>query len=63
LLAPLLLSWVERLRDAPELPKTVLASGLLAGEADRVGEAFGSLGFAAAKRLSDGEWAALVLHR
>ena len=61
LLAPLLNGWAARLRDAPELPETVIASGLLVSEADRVAESFGGLGFAEAKRLTQAEWAALVL--
>jgi len=61
LLAPLLLAWVERLRGAAELPRTVVASGLLVSEGDRVAEAFAGLGFAEADRLTDREWAALVL--
>lgn len=61
LLAPLLLTWAGRLRGAEKLPRTLVASGLLASEADRVAEAFAGLGFAEAKRLTHGEWAALVL--
>lgn len=61
LLAPLLVAWADRLAAAPNLPKTVLASGLLASEGDDVAEAFRELGLAEAKRLTDGEWAALVL--
>jgi ribosomal protein L11 methyltransferase len=61
LLAPLLLTWAERLRDAAELPRTVIASGVLISEGDRVAEAFAGHGLAEKKRLSDGEWAALIL--
>ncbi len=61
LLAPLLLAWAGRLRAAAELPRTLVASGLLIAETDRVAEAFASLGFAEADRLIDQEWAALVL--
>jgi ribosomal protein L11 methyltransferase len=63
LLAPLLTTWTARLRNALALPQTVVAGGLLAGEADRVAEAFGSLSFAEAERRSGGEWAALILTR
>jgi ribosomal protein L11 methyltransferase len=63
LLAPLLLSWAARLGDAPELPGTVIASGLLVSEGDRVADAFAGRGFAEAKRLARGEWAALLLTR
>ena len=61
LLAPLLLSWAERLREATEIPRTVIASGLLVGEGDRVAEAFTGLGFAETKRLARGDWGALIL--
>lgn len=61
LLGPLLITWAERLRGASELPRRVLASGLLVGEADRVAEAFAGVGFGETKRRSDGDWAALVL--
>jgi ribosomal protein L11 methyltransferase len=61
LLAPLLLAWARRLRSAPELPKTVLASGLLISEAERLAGAFAGLGFAEAERLTHRGWAALVL--
>jgi ribosomal protein L11 methyltransferase len=63
LLAPLLTAWAARLRDAPELPRTVVASGLLLSEGDRVAEAFARLGFAEASRRTEAEWAALVLTR
>ncbi|HLY50337.1 MAG TPA: 50S ribosomal protein L11 methyltransferase [Solirubrobacteraceae bacterium] len=63
LVAPLLITWTERLRTAPELPRTIIASGLLVGEDDRVAETFMSLGFGEAERLAAGEWAALVLER
>ena len=63
LLAPLLITWAERLRPAAERPQTVIASGLLGGECDRVAEAFASLGLDEAQRLARGEWAALVLHQ
>jgi ribosomal protein L11 methyltransferase len=61
LLGPLLLAWAERLRGAVELPRTVVASGLLVGEADRVASAFAGLGFVETQRRLEGEWAALVL--
>jgi ribosomal protein L11 methyltransferase len=61
LLAPLLLAWAGRLASAAELPRTVVASGLLVGEADRVAAAFARLGFREAERRVGGEWAALVL--
>lgn len=61
LLAPLLITWAGRLQDAVELPDTLVASGLLAGEGDRAAEAFAALGLVEQKRLIDGDWAALVL--
>ncbi len=63
LLGPLLVGWADRLRSASALPSTVIASGLLVSEGDRVAEALASLGFGEARRLIRGEWAALVLSR
>jgi len=63
LLRPLLLRWVERLASAPAVavPESVIAGGLLVGEADEVAGAFAALGLAEAGRLESGEWAALLL--
>ncbi len=62
LLRPLLLelasSWQDEL--APP-PRRLIASGLLAGEADEVAEAFGRVGLREAARRVQGEWAALLL--
>jgi ribosomal protein L11 methyltransferase len=65
LLRPLLLVWAERLaaERAQELPDTVIASGLLVGEADEVSGAFAGLGLVEAVRRESGEWAALLLAR
>jgi ribosomal protein L11 methyltransferase len=63
LVAPLLLRWADRMRAARTLPRTIIASGLLTGEADPVGAAFAGLGFGVAERLGAGEWEALVLRR
>jgi ribosomal protein L11 methyltransferase len=64
LLRPLLLTWAGRLAaDAPERPDVVIASGLLAHEADEVAAAFGACGLAEARRRESGEWAALLLAR
>lgn len=63
LLAPLLIAWADRLAEASVRPERVVASGLLAAEADRVAEAFARIGLVEARRLTHGEWAALVLHR
>jgi ribosomal protein L11 methyltransferase len=63
LLAPLLRTWGARLRELPgeQRPATILASGLLVGEADAV--AGGFAGYTQASRSELGEWAALVLVR
>ena len=65
LLRPLLLTWAERRASAPALPlpETVIASGLLVGEADEVAGAFAALGLVEAERRQSGEWAALLLRR
>jgi ribosomal protein L11 methyltransferase len=63
LLRPLLLAWAERLSAAPAaaVPETVIAGGLLVGEADEVAGAFSALGLVEAARRESGEWAALLL--
>ena len=64
LLRPLLLTWASRLAvAAAEPPDTVIAGGLLVGEADEVAGAFAGLGLAEAARRESGEWAALLLRR
>jgi len=64
LLRPLLLTWASRLAvAAAEPPDTVIAGGLLVGEADEVAGAFAGLGLAEAARRESGEWAALLLQR
>jgi ribosomal protein L11 methyltransferase len=65
LLRPLLLTWASRLAapPAPALPETVIASGLLIGEADEVAGAFAALGLVETARRESGEWAAVVLTR
>lgn len=66
LLRPLLLAWADRLASgspSAPLPETLIASGLLVGEADEVASAFGSLGLVQADRRESGEWAALLLRR
>ena len=59
LLAPLLLDWCGRMGD--DVPGRVIASGLLAEEADRVAGAFAAVGLAERERRVGGEWAALLL--
>ncbi|HTT29016.1 MAG TPA: 50S ribosomal protein L11 methyltransferase [Solirubrobacteraceae bacterium] len=63
LLRPLLLTWAERLARATDLPERVIASGLLAGEADEIAGAFAAVGLVEAARRESGEWAALLLRR
>jgi len=65
LLRPLLLTWASRLASARAvtMPETVIAGGLLVGEADEVAGAFAALGLAEVRRLESGEWAALLLSR
>jgi ribosomal protein L11 methyltransferase len=59
LLGPLLLEWAGR--DWPAgPPERLIASGLLAGEADRVAEAFADQGLCVRERREQGEWAALL---
>jgi ribosomal protein L11 methyltransferase len=62
LLAPLLLVWCEQLADErAQLPGLVIASGLLATEADAVSAAFAAVGLPQTRRVIRGEWAALLL--
>jgi ribosomal protein L11 methyltransferase len=59
LLRPLLLAVAGRLPDPP--PRTLIASGLLAGEADEVAGVFAAYGLRERDRRVEGEWAALLL--
>lgn len=61
LLAPLLSAWARGLADARQLPERVIASGLLASEADGAAAAFASLGFVEERRLLHAGWAAVIL--
>ena len=62
LLAPLLLAWCQQLAAGEaELPGLVIASGLLATEADTVSATFAAVGLAERRRAIRGEWAALLL--
>ena len=63
LLRPLLLAWANRLRDAPQFPERIIASGVLVGEADEVAGAFERLGYGETARRTSGDWAALLLAR
>jgi ribosomal protein L11 methyltransferase len=61
LLASLLLTWAPTLEDPH--PRRIIASGVLAGEAERVSSAFRRRGFTDADRRARGEWVALLLER
>jgi ribosomal protein L11 methyltransferase len=64
LLAPLLLIWCSQLAAGrAEVPDMVIASGLLAREADALRDAFAGVGLVEAGRREHGEWAALLLRR
>jgi ribosomal protein L11 methyltransferase len=60
LLGPLLLTWAGLMR---EVPRRVIASGLLVSEADVVADAFAAHGLVERARGASGEWAALLLER
>ena len=59
LLRPLLLVLADRLPHPP--PRTLIASGLLAGEADEIAAAFAARGLGERYRRVEGDWAALAL--
>jgi ribosomal protein L11 methyltransferase len=61
LLRPLLLAFAERLAVPP--PTTLIAGGLLRGEADEVAAAFGRHGLSESARREAGDWAAVLLRR
>lgn len=58
LTAPVLREVAARLEEPPRL---LVCSGLLHREADEVAEAFAAHGLAERRRLSDGDWSALLL--
>ncbi len=60
LLRPLLLDYARVLHEPP---RTLIASGLLAHEADEIAAAFAPLGLREQDRRERGEWAALLLTR
>jgi ribosomal protein L11 methyltransferase len=62
LTAPLLFELAAGL-EGGELPRTLVCSGLLASEADRVSAALAAAGLGERRRLADGDWAALVVAR
>jgi ribosomal protein L11 methylase PrmA len=58
LTAPLLVEVAHRL---PSAPRALVCSGLLAGERDRVSDAFAEGGLEAESERTLGDWAALLL--
>lgn len=60
LLGPLLLTWAP---SVPAQARQLIASGLLAREADAVTAAFAAQGLTVLRREQRGEWAALLLRR
>lgn len=61
LVAPLLERWAGDLAGSSEIPRRVIAGGLLTGEADSVADAFGPAGLRETRRLAESGWAALLL--
>jgi ribosomal protein L11 methyltransferase len=62
LLAPLLLIWRSQLASGmASRPSRIIASGILAAEADQIGDAFAGVGLVERGRRAHGEWAALLL--
>jgi ribosomal protein L11 methyltransferase len=49
--------------DSGRAPATVIASGFLASEGGRIERAFERVGLLAARRMTDGEWGALLAQR
>jgi ribosomal protein L11 methyltransferase len=62
LTAPVLRAAAERL-DAADAPRTLICSGLLAGELDDVAAGFARSGLVERDRRAEGEWRALLLAR
>jgi ribosomal protein L11 methyltransferase len=61
LLAPLLEQWAARLHKRGHVPLRVIAGGLLRQEGDRAAGAFAPLGLRETKRVTGGDWIAVVL--
>jgi ribosomal protein L11 methyltransferase len=59
----LLLDCARHLDGADRRPKTLVCSGMLESEANGVAQAFAEVGLAEARRLTEHEWAALLLRR
>jgi ribosomal protein L11 methyltransferase len=63
LLGPLLRRLAEIGFESGRTPRALIASGLLATEADGIASAFAPLGLGERARRTEGEWAALLLAR
>ena len=63
LLAPLLLALAEGCSAGAELPRRLIASGLLRGEGEVVASAFAARGLREVKRRASRDWEALLLER
>lgn len=63
LTAPLLETVAARIGDLTRPPATVIASGLLGSEIERVSAAFGAVSYEVELTRERGEWAGLLLHR
>ena len=61
LLGPLLRDWAAHLRAGGVRPGRVIASGLLASEADAISAVFAPVGLRETARRAGGDWAALLL--
>jgi ribosomal protein L11 methyltransferase len=63
LTANLLEDCARHLADRPEVPRTLVCSGMLEAETDGVGDAFAEAGYGESERRTEGDWAALLLRR
>jgi ribosomal protein L11 methyltransferase len=63
LTANLLIDCARGLEGLGESPGTLVCSGMLESEVDRVSEAFAEIGLNEAERRAEGEWAALLMQR
>jgi ribosomal protein L11 methyltransferase len=63
LTANLLEDCAAHLAAADQLPETLVCSGMLESEIDRVGSAFDDVGVREERRLTEGGWGALLLRR
>jgi ribosomal protein L11 methyltransferase len=63
LTANLLEDCARHLADRPEVPRTLVCSGMLEAETDGVRDAFAEAGYGESERRTEGDWAALLLRR